>query len=78
MPDAVPDNQRYDQFVLAQAKALRAKDDAPASPAEWQRRRAALRDALFAALGPIPAAPADLDPKVLGVLDRKKRGCKRR
>src|SRR6266404_9340088 len=71
MPDAIPDNKRYDEFIQAQAKALRAEDAAPASRPEWQRRRTALRDAMFAAMGPFPPAPWDLEPKVLGVLDRK-------
>jgi dienelactone hydrolase len=71
MPDAIPDNKRYDEFIQAQAKTMRASDAAPANRAEWQRRRAALRDAMFAAMGSFPTKPCELEAKVLGVLERK-------
>ncbi|MFL5339932.1 MAG: alpha/beta hydrolase family protein [Gemmataceae bacterium] len=71
MPDVSPDSKRYDGFIIAQGQALRAKDEAPLNRPEWQRRRAALRDAMMAAMGPVPATACDLDPKILGILDRK-------
>jgi dienelactone hydrolase len=69
MPDPA-DPTRFDEFVLARAKALRAEDRPPASREEWQRRRAALRQAMFAAMGPLPETPAPLNAEILGKLQR--------
>src|SRR5262245_39473925 len=70
MPDPIPDNQLYDQFIQAQDRALRANDRPPENRKEWDRRRDALRQAVLAALGPAPAAPGPLEPKALGALKR--------
>lgn len=70
MPDPIPDGQRYDDFIQAQAHALRANDEPPINKDAWQKRRSALRAAMFAAMGPVPEKPCDLDAKVLGTLDR--------
>src|SRR5262245_48040441 len=72
MPDTIPDGQRYDEFIQAQARALRANDEPPANKDAWQKRRTALRSAMFAAMGPFPEKPCDLDPKILGTLNRGK------
>src|SRR5436305_14897079 len=72
MPDPIPDGQRYNELILAQARALRANDEPPANKEAWQRRRIALRAAMFAAMGPFPEKPCDLDPQVLGAPDRGK------
>src|SRR6266568_9244966 len=69
MPDPA-DPTRFDEFVLAQAKALRAEDRPPAMRGEWERRGAALRKAMLAAMGPMPQTPAPLNPEVLGKLPR--------
>jgi dienelactone hydrolase len=70
MPDPIPDNQRYNEFILAEARALRANDAAPANRVEWQKRRAALREALLAAMGSFPEKPCPLDARIQGSLDR--------
>src|SRR4051812_17802509 len=72
MPDPIPDSQRYNDFILAQARALRANDDPPINKEAWTRRRGLLRPAMFAAMGPFPEVPSDLAPKVVGTLDRGK------
>jgi dienelactone hydrolase len=59
-----------DDFLRDQAKKLRAGDEPPATKAEWERRRAALREKLFAAMGPAPEKPCALEPRVLGTLKR--------
>src|SRR5436309_13160021 len=70
MPDPIPDSQRYHEFILAQARALRAADDPPATKDAWLKRRAALRASMFAAMGPFPELPCALEPKILGTIDR--------
>src|SRR5262245_8998123 len=69
MPDPA-DPTRFDEFVQAQAKALRAEDRPPTTRAEWERRRADLRKAMFAAMGTMPETPAPLNPEILGKLQR--------
>ena len=66
----MPDSTRYSEFIFAQGDALRADDRAPASKAEWQARRAALRAAMFSAMGPFPEKPCPLDAQVLGKIER--------
>src|SRR5262245_64766149 len=68
---AMPDSTRFDEFVLAKGEALRAADRPPASKAEWQTRRTALREAMFAAMGSFPETPCDLKPEVLGKIERE-------
>jgi dienelactone hydrolase len=73
MPDTVldkPDPQAFANFIQAQAKALRAGDQAPATRKEWDGRRAKLREAMFAAMGPFPDKPCPLEPREVGVLKR--------
>ena len=57
-------------FVKARAAELRAQDAAPASLAEWNQQRAALRENLRKAWGDWPTTPAPLEPKKLGELQR--------
>jgi hypothetical protein len=59
-----------DDFLRDQTKKLRANDEPPATKAEWERRRAVLREKLFAAMGPVPETPCALEPRVLGTLKR--------
>jgi dienelactone hydrolase len=69
MPDPA-DPTRFDEFVLAQAKALRAEDRPPGAKAEWERSKPDLRKAMLAAMGPMPDMPAPLNAQVLGKLAR--------
>jgi dienelactone hydrolase len=57
-------------FLEGQARALRASDRAPATRAAWEKRKAALRAEMFAAMGPFPDKPCDLQPRVVGTLKR--------
>ncbi|MBL9211797.1 MAG: acetylxylan esterase [Opitutaceae bacterium] len=58
------------EHVRAEARALRAADRPPASPAAWQEQRRTLRAQLAEAWGAFPAQPSALQPKVLGTLQR--------
>jgi dienelactone hydrolase len=66
----MPDASTFDAFIQSQARALRARDDPPATLKAWQARRAKLREAMFAAMGPFPARPCPLEPRLVGVLKR--------
>jgi len=66
-----PDSQVFNQFIRSQAAALRAKDTPPTTRKEWENRRMQLRQAMFAAMGPFPDKPCELEPKVVGVLQRQ-------
>lgn len=57
-------------FVRQQAAAMRAGDKAPATRAEWEQRRAELRQRIEAAWGGFPKTPCPLDAKILGTLKR--------
>jgi dienelactone hydrolase len=65
----MPDSTRFNEFILAQAEALRANDRPPATKAEWQQRRAKLREAMLAAMGPFPETPCELKPEVLAKIE---------
>jgi dienelactone hydrolase len=65
-----PDPQAYDNLLRAAALAIHAQDAPPASRKAWEERRAVLRDAMFAAMGPFPEKPCPLEPKEIGVLKR--------
>ncbi len=66
----MPDNA-FDDLMRTQALALHAKDVPPVSRADWEARRKALREAMFAAMAvPVPDKPCPLEPKVVGVLKR--------
>jgi dienelactone hydrolase len=60
----------FDNLLRAEALALHARDTPPASRPAWEERRARLREQIFAAIGPFPEKPCDLEPKVHGVLKR--------
>jgi dienelactone hydrolase len=64
------DSQAFDNFIIAQAKELRASDQPPFSRKEWLDRRPKLRATLLQAMGPLPDQPRLLDPRVLGELKR--------
>ena len=67
---ADPDPRGYDTFIRSVGAELRAHDEPPADRKAWEVRKAALRGAMFAAMGPFPDKPCDLDPKEVGVLKR--------
>jgi dienelactone hydrolase len=66
----MPVTTTFDAFTRAAAATLRANDRPPATRGEWDARRTALRDAILAAIGPMPTKPCPLNPQVLGTLDR--------
>jgi dienelactone hydrolase/pimeloyl-ACP methyl ester carboxylesterase len=60
----------FGQFLRAEAKKLREKDEPPKSRDEWLKRRSALRDKMYAAMGSFPDKPCELEPRLMGVLNR--------
>ncbi len=66
---AMSDSTRFEEFILAQAVALRANDQPPRAKAEWERRRPLLRQEILAAAGIFPADPCDLKPEIRGKID---------
>jgi dienelactone hydrolase len=73
MPDTLPspDPQAFDKLMRTQAEALRARDEAPATRKVWEARRAKLREAMFAAMGPFPEKPCPLEPREVGIIKRE-------
>jgi dienelactone hydrolase len=65
-----PNDQVLDNFIRGQGLALRARDEPAASKPAWEERKAQLRAAMFAAMGPFPTEPCPLEPKEIGVLKR--------
>jgi dienelactone hydrolase len=66
----MPESDAFSNFMRAAGKALREKDEPPASVKDWEARRKKLREALFAAMGSLPDKPCDLQPIEAGVLKR--------
>ncbi len=67
----MPDPTTFDTFIRARAAELRSKDLPLVSLKEWQKRREVLRKSLFAAMGPMPAKPCELSPRIVGKLPRE-------
>ncbi len=65
-----PDPRALNRFHREVARKLRAGDKPPADLNAWEQRRAKLRQAMFAAMGPFPGKPCPLDPREAGVLKR--------
>jgi dienelactone hydrolase len=65
-----PSPEVFNQFILAQGQALRARNPLPETRREWEARRPVLRQAMLTAMGPVPDKPAPLEPNVVGVLKR--------
>ena len=61
----------FQTFIQKQYSELR-KDDRPASSLEeWKQKRAALRENLLKAWGGFPETPCDLQPRILGGIQRE-------
>jgi dienelactone hydrolase len=69
MPDT-PDATTYPRFIQAQGAALRAADAPPLSREAWERHRARLRQAMFAAMGGQADKHEPLEVREVGVLKR--------
>jgi hypothetical protein len=65
-----PDPTAFDNFIRASSLALHAKDMPPADKPAWEKHRSRLREQMFAAMGPFPEKPCELEPKIQGVLKR--------
>lgn len=61
---------QFNPFVKQQAMELRKGDAAPRTMDEWEHRRAELKTALTAAWGGFPETPCELEPRMLGELQR--------
>jgi len=64
------DENAFEQFIRAQARKLRENDNPPKTREEWNQRRKTLPDQILAAIGPVPEKPCDLEPRLLGMLER--------
>lgn len=60
----------FEKFIRAEAKKLRAADAPPKTRDEWQARRKSLIEKMTKAAGPMSEKSCDLEPQVLGTLDR--------
>ncbi len=73
MPDTVlpkPEPHAFDEFIRAQALALRTRDEAPESVKAWEERRRKLHAAILEAAGGMPREACPLEPQALGTLKR--------
>jgi dienelactone hydrolase len=66
----LPDPNAFDTLLRNEALAIHARDSAPPDRKTWETRRARHRQQMFAAMGPFPDKPCDLEPKTVGVLKR--------
>ncbi len=64
------DENPFNKFIRASAAKLREGDVAPKSRPEWEARRRALLRHIAAVMGPVPEKPCDLEPRILGTLER--------
>ena len=66
LPQPLP--EAYGEFIRAEAARLRAKDQPPRSLQEWETRRIALREKMFAAMGAFPSEKTPLQPQIRDTL----------
>lgn len=59
------------EFIRRQAAGLRAGDAPPTSLDDWQQRGNRLREKLQQSWGTFPQQTVDLEPRILGTLDRE-------
>jgi cephalosporin-C deacetylase-like acetyl esterase len=71
MRDPAATSAAYDDFIRSLGADLRAGDEPPADRRAWEGRRARLREAMFAAMGPFPDKPCDFDVQHFGELKRE-------
>jgi dienelactone hydrolase len=64
------DENPFNLLIREQARKLRANDQPPKSREEWDARRKSLLNHIAAAVGPVPAKPCDLEPRIVGTIDR--------
>ncbi|MCA9080000.1 MAG: acetylxylan esterase [Planctomycetaceae bacterium] len=58
------------EFIRQQAHDLREQDQPPASLTDWQQQRTQLRERLIESWGGFPNEPCDLEPQLVGTLER--------
>jgi cephalosporin-C deacetylase-like acetyl esterase len=68
LPESARDS--FLKYVKAQTHALRAGDKPPQSLDEWTARKKKIRERLAQAYGEFPAQPCDLDPQIIGTIER--------
>lgn len=68
--DDLASPEAYLAFVRAQAPSARRPAVPPAALSSWDRRLETVRAGLMKSFGRAPDSPCDLDPEVLGTLDR--------
>jgi cephalosporin-C deacetylase-like acetyl esterase len=66
----MPEPEAFNNLMRARAKALHEKDAPPATRKDWEGRRKALREAMFAAMGPMPGQACPLEVKEFAALQR--------
>ncbi|MSR55208.1 MAG: acetylxylan esterase [Gemmataceae bacterium] len=65
------DESAFDKYIRGEAVKLREKDLPPKTRDEWLARRKTLLKQMSAAIGPVPEAACDLEPRILGTLERE-------
>lgn len=68
--DQVLDRQ-FLSFVQQSNLAMRAEDKLPTSVAEWEQHKKSLRAALLKSWGGLADEPCDLEPRILGTIQRE-------
>src|SRR5262249_21217561 len=64
------DENSFNLFIREQARKLRENDRPPKSREESEVRRKKLRQQMHTAMGPFPDKPCELQPRLLGTLER--------
>jgi cephalosporin-C deacetylase-like acetyl esterase len=68
LPETARDS--FLKFVQAQTRAMRAGDEPPRTIEAWTARKQKIRQRLAQAYGEFPAEPCDLDPQIIGTIER--------
>ncbi|MEX1231868.1 MAG: prolyl oligopeptidase family serine peptidase [Planctomycetaceae bacterium] len=69
-PAPVEPGRVFQQFLQAQGLALHEHDELPRSMQEWTALKQQIREKLQQSWGPFPQEKCDLQPEILGVLER--------
>lgn len=59
------------RFIRSEGERLRSADRPPQTAAEWQARKAMVREKLAERMGSFPTEKCPLEPRLLGTLDRE-------